>query len=232
MKLAIMQPYYFPYLGYHQLIGAVDRFIVYDNIKYTKKGWINRNRMLRNGTDATFSLPLKSDSDSAHVRERQVADTYSADKFLAQLRGAYQKAPFFTSTIAVVERAVRTPDLNLFAFLHHSIVETSRHLDLDAEILTSSDVDINHDLQGQDKVIALCKAAGATTYVNPIGGQELYAHETFAAQGILLEFLKPTLVEYNQFGAPFVPWLSIIDVLMFNAVEDVRARFLPSYELV
>lgn len=232
MKLAIMQPYFFPYIGYHQLIGAVDQFIIYDNIKYTKKGWVNRNRMLRNGTDATFSLPIKKGSDFDNVCERQVADTFSADKFLAQLRGAYQKAPFFKPTIAFVERALSAPDPNLYTFLHHSINETINYLGLDTKVLTSSEVDIDHDLAGQNKVIALCKAVGATTYVNPIGGQDLYARETFAENGISLKFLKPALIEYTQFDAPFVPWLSIIDVLMFNALEDVRDRFLPGYELV
>src|SRR5882762_1494729 len=104
MRLAVMQAYFFPYIGYFQLIAAVDLFIVYDNIKYTKKGWINRNRMLQNGKDAMFSLPLKSDSDYRHVRERQVAADFNRDKFLNRIRGAYRRAPHFSETVALVER--------------------------------------------------------------------------------------------------------------------------------
>ena len=90
MRLAIMQPYFFPYIGYFQLIAAVDQFIVYDNIKYTKKGWINRNRMLQNGKDVMFSLPLKSDSDFLDVCERELAADFNRDKLLNQLKGAYR----------------------------------------------------------------------------------------------------------------------------------------------
>ena len=124
MKLAIMQPYFFPYIGYFQLIAAVDLFVVYDNIKYTKKGWINRNRLLRNGQDATFTVPLKSASDALDIRERELADDFNRGKLLNQFKGAYQRAPFFAETFPLVERVVRHEEGNLFRFLHHALVET------------------------------------------------------------------------------------------------------------
>src|SRR5258705_11030314 len=98
MRLAVMQPYFFPYIGYFQLIAAVDLFIVYDNIKYTKKGWINRNRMLRNGKDVMFSVPLKNDSDYLDVCERELAADFNRDKLFNQLKGAYRGAPNFSQT--------------------------------------------------------------------------------------------------------------------------------------
>ena len=98
MKLAIMQPYFLPYIGYFQLIAAVDQFIVYDNIKYTKKGWINRNRLLQNGTDTVFSIPLSKDSDALDIRERQIAADFRRDKLLKQIAEAYRKAPYFGQT--------------------------------------------------------------------------------------------------------------------------------------
>ena len=81
-KVAIMQPYLFPYIGYFQLITAVDMFVLYDNIKYTKKGWINRNRLLQNGVDAMFSIPLKNAPDHLNVCERELADSFDASKFI------------------------------------------------------------------------------------------------------------------------------------------------------
>ena len=99
MRLAIMQPYFFPYIGYFQLIAAVDMFIVYDNIKYTKKGWINRNRMLQNGKDVMFSLPLKSDSDYLDVCERELAADFNRDKLLNQFKGAYRRRPVFRGNV-------------------------------------------------------------------------------------------------------------------------------------
>lgn len=216
MKTAIMQPYFFPYIGYFQLIGSVDLFIVYDNIKYTKKGWINRNRMLQNGKDVMFSLPLKSDADSLDVRDRELAASFNRDKLLNQISGAYRRAPYFAQTFPLIEQVVRHEERNLFRFLHHSIVRTCAHLGIATEIRVSSDIAIDHTLKNQDKVLALCKAVGADTYVNAIGGMELYFKEAFQQKCIELKFISSKTFEYTQFGNEFIPWLSIIDVMMFN----------------
>jgi hypothetical protein len=232
MKGAIMQPYFLPYIGYFQLIASVDQFIVYDNIKYTKKGWINRNRMLLNGTDVMFSLPLKKGSDSLDVLERELAADFDRTKLLNQFKGAYGGAPQFELTYPVLERIVRHEDANLFCYIYHSIVRLCEHLDIKTEIRISSEIAIDHELKGQDKVLALCKAAGADTYINTIGGVELYAKDDFRIQGIDLQFIKARPFEYAQFRAPFVPWLSIVDVLMFNPLNTVRAFINENYELI
>lgn len=232
MRLAIMQPYFLPYIGYFQLIAAVDVFIVYDNIKYTKKGWINRNRMLQNGRDAMFSLPLKSDSDYLNVCERELAPNFNRDKLLNQFKGTYQRAPYFAHTFPLVEQIVRHEDTNLFHFLHHSIVKTCEHLGITTEIRVSSGVAINHDLKNQDKVLAFCQAVGASTYVNATGGMELYEKEAFWKNGIDLQFIQSKLFTYPQFGNEFVPWLSIIDVMMFNPHDSVRTCIATNYELI
>jgi len=232
MNLGIMQPYFLPYIGYFQLLASVDQFIVYDNIKYTKKGWINRNRMLLNGTDAMFSLPLKKGSDSLDVVQRELAADFDRTKLLNQFKGTYGRAPQFELTYPVLERIVRHEDANLFRYIHHSIVRLCEHLGIKTEIRISSEITIDHELKGQDKVLALCKAAGADTYINTIGGVELYAKDDFRIQGIDLQFIKARPFEYAQFGAPFVPWLSIVDVLMFNPLNMVRACINENYELI
>lgn len=232
MRLAIMQPYFFPYIGYFQLIAAVDQFIVYDNIKYTKKGWINRNRMLQNGKDVMFSLPLKSDSDSLDVCERELAADFNRDKLLNQMKSSYRRAPYFEQTFPLIEKIMRYEDTNLFCFLHHSIIETCEHLGITTEIRTSSGITIDHDLKNQDKVLALCEAVGARTYVNAIGGMELYSKETFLMKEIELKFIKSKAFEYAQFGEAFVPWLSIIDVMMFNSLDKIQTCISTDYELI
>jgi hypothetical protein len=232
MKLAIMQPYFLPYIGYFQLIAAADVFVVYDNIKYTKKGWINRNRMLQNGADVMFSLPLKSDSDYLDVRERALAADFSGDKLLNQIAANYRRAPQFGATFALVEAIVRNPERNLFAYLHQGLLALCAHLAITTPIRVSSTLPIDHALKNQDKVLALCEAAGADQYVNSIGGVELYEGAAFRARGIELEFIRARPFEYPQLGAPFVPWLSILDVLMFNPLDAVRAQVASGYELV
>lgn len=231
MKVAIMQPYFMPYIGYFQLISAVDLFIVYDNIKYTKKGWINRNRMLLNGSDTVFSLPIKSDSDSLCVVQRRLSPDFERSKLLARFRGAYQRAPYFSETYPLLERIVSFEDDNLFEYIFHSLTETCRHLDLKAQMRVSSTVAIDHGLKAQEKVLMICKAVGAQTYVNPRGGVELYELEAFASRGIDLTFLVPDAFTYDQFGSSFVPWLSIIDVLMFNSLDVVKTFLERGYTL-
>jgi hypothetical protein len=232
MKLAIMQPYFLPYIGYFQLIAAVDVFVLYDNIKYTKKGWINRNRMLLNGADAVFSLPLSKASDSLDVVQRHLADDFNQEKLLSQFKGAYCRAPYFSQVFPLLEKIVRNDERNLFRYIHNSIVEVCRYLDIATEIRISSEISIDHDLKGQDKVLALCQAISTDTYINASGGMELYSKDVFMGNNVELKFIKSTPFEYAQFGAPFIPWLSIIDVLMFNPLDVVREHILTNCELI
>jgi hypothetical protein len=231
MKLAIMQPYFLPYIGYFQLLAGVDIFIIYDNIKYTKKGWINRNRMLLNGKDAMFTLPLRSASDSLDICERQLAEDFNQEKLLNQFKGAYRQAPQFAQTFPLIERIMHYEDSNLFRFLHHSIVRTCDHLGIKTKIKISSDIPIDHDLKNQDKVLALCEAVGAKIYVNPIGGVELYSKNTFMERGVDLKFIQSKPFEYPQLGDVFVPWLSMIDVMMFNPLNALQGAISTNYEL-
>jgi hypothetical protein len=232
MRVAIMQPYFFPYVGYFQLINSVDLFIVYDNIKYTKKGWVNRNRMLLNGKDIMFSLPLSSDSDFLDVRDRELALDFNRGKQLNQINGAYRRAPYFAQTFPLIEQILRHDEHNLFKFIHHSLVRICEHLSITTEIGVSSDIAIDHDFKNQEKVLALCAAVGASTYVNAIGGVDLYSKDEFRVRSIELKFIKSKPFEYAQFGNEFVPWLSIIDVLMFNPLDTIRECIASNYELI
>jgi hypothetical protein len=232
ISVGIMQPYFLPYIGYFQLIEAVDEFVVYDRIKYTKKGWINRNRMLLNGTDAVFSLPLKNASDSADVCERELAFDYKPDALVSRFAGAYRKAPYYADTMRLVERVACYPERDLFGFLRHSIESTCAHLGIETKVTTSSTVLIDPEARGLDRVLAICRALNADVYVNPIGGIELYARQDFAQAGVDLRFLRSRPFEYAQFGGPFVASLSIVDALMFNSVDTVRQCVQHNFDLV
>ena len=211
-SLAIMQPYFLPYVGYFQLINAADLFIVYDNIKYTKKGWINRNRFLLNGKDAVFSIPLRKDSDSLDIREREISPDFKKSKLLNQIREAYRRSPYFERTFPLVERIVLEEETNLFKFILKSIRRTCESLAISTEIVVSSSLKIDHSLPGKAKVVALCKH--------------------FGAHGVDLKFLKTKPFEYKQLGDKFVPWLSIIDVMMFNSPDAIRECLDSNYELI
>jgi hypothetical protein len=231
MKAAIMQPYFLPYIGYWQLIGAVDVFVVYDNIKYTKKGWINRNRFLQNGNEAVFSLPLKKDSDFLDVKDRCLAPSFNRDELINRFREAYRKAPGFPLVMPLLEEVVRCPDDNLFAYIWHSIGKVCAFLGIPTKLIVSSTLPIDHTLKGAAKVQAICGCLDAETYINPIGGVSLYDREEFASHGIELKFLESKEVRYEQDGHTFVPWLSVADVLMFTSKEEARAILSRGYAI-
>ncbi len=222
--IAIMQPYFMPYIGYWQLMAAVDEFVIYDNIQYTKKGWINKNFFLRNGKAEAFSLPLKKGSSLLEVKERYLSDDFEkeATRLLRRMEGAYKMAPNFEEIFTLLEKCFAYDKKNLFDFIYNSILVIKKYLGIETKIIISSSIDIDHSLSSADKVKAICHALDATKYINPIGGFELYSKEDFEKYGIKLEFHKALTFEYNQFGNEFTPWLSILDVAMFNDKEKIK----------
>ena len=226
-----MQPYFLPYIGYWQLIGAVDTFVIYNNIKYTKKGWINRNRFLLNDKEALFSLPLRKGSDFLDVNQRYLADSFDREDLLKRFLEAYRKAPAVSAFMPVLEDIIRCPSANLFDYIRYSIEKVCSFLELKTPVIVSSTIDCDHSLKSAERVQAICNALGADTYINPIGGIELYSKEDFERQGITLQFLQPHFTEYQQLGDAFVPWLSIIDLAMCKAADEVRCQILNGYSL-
>jgi hypothetical protein len=229
VTLGIMQPY-FLYIGYWQLMAAVDRFVVYDNIQYAKKGWINRNRFLRNGTDAFFTVPLKKGSDFLDIADRRIADDFDPGALLNALASAYRKAPMFGTVFPMLETIVAAAPRNLFEYLHHSLVVTAKYLDIRTPIVVSSTVPIDHGLKAERKVLAICESLGATRYLNATGGRELYSPAAFAARGLELKFIQSRPIAYPQYGNAFVPALSIVDVMMFNPRDAVHSM-LGAYDV-
>ncbi|CAA2138992.1 WbqC family protein [Methylobacterium bullatum] len=230
--VAIMQPYLFPYIGYFQLIAAVDVFVIYDTVKYTKKGWINRNRFLRNGAPVVFTLPLEKDRDELDICERRIAASYSPEKLCAQIAHAYRRAPCFDETMPLVDAVLRFESKNLFDHLRYALVRTCAHLAIDTAIRTASEIEGDTELRRQDRVLDICGRLGASTYVNPIGGTTLYDPGAFAQRGIALRFIRARPFTYGQAGHPFVPWLSIIDVMMFNTRASLRTVLAREYDLL
>ena len=233
MKLAIMQPYFMPYIGYFQLINSVDKFIIYDNIQYTKKGWINRNRILVNGKDQLITLPIKKDSDYLDVIERELSESWDKDKnkMLNVIKSSYSKSPYFQEVFSLITQCLNNPESNLFRFIYDGIVLVNEYLEIKTQIVVSSTIDADHTLKSQDKVLSLCKSQNADIYINSIGGVELYDKKIFKQNGIELNFIKSNPIQYKQFNNEFIPWLSIIDVLMFNSKEEIK-KYLNEYTLI
>lgn len=229
MKIAIMQPYFFPYLGYWQLLGAVDKFVIYDDVNYFRKGFINRNSILVNGRSSLITLELKGASQNKKINNIEVGA--NSGKILKTIEYSYKKSVFFESIFPLILKIINNNEDNLAKYLSYSLDEISSYLELETKIYLSSKINKNNALKGEDKILAICESLGAKVYINSIGGTDLYKKENFFRKDIDLRFLKPEPLSYKQYSKSFIPNLSIIDVLMFNSKEDIKLM-LTKYFLI
>ncbi len=233
MKLAVMQPYLFPYLGYFQLIQSTDQFVILDDVQFIKGGWINRNRILIGGRDHLFTFSLKKTSFSLLINEREFSVGYIREKkkFMDTLKLHYAKAPYFEPTYAVVEQILDCEERNVAKFIANSVKVLCQNMGLKTKFLLSSEIDKDPSLKASDRILDICSRLKADHYINAIKGTALYNKEDFVKEGIALNFIKINALTYPQFNNTFVPNLSIIDVLMFNSKEAIK-NLLKQYELI
>lgn len=227
-----MQPYVFPYIGYFQLINSVNKFVVYDDVNFIKQGWINRNRILVGGKEFLFTVPLKNPSSFELIRNTHVSeDTKWRRRLVMTIEQTYTKAPFFSDTITVIKKVFQSQTEFISQLALISILETCSYLDINTEFVLSSDTYDNSILNGQERIINICRKENATQYFNPIGGIDLYSKDEFKRNNIDIFFLRSHRIKYNQFDNAFVPGLSIIDVMMFNSKAVIKT-LLKEYDLV
>ena len=230
MKLAIMQPYLFPYLGYFQLIRAVDTFVVYDDVNYINRGWINRNNILAGGKAQLFTMELDRASQNKWINEIEARGRN--EKLLKSILLSYSKAPYFRQVFPVIEDILNQKEKNLARFLVYQLQQICTYIGFSPLWIISSELKKDTGLCAQEKILAICNELGATHYINVPGGKELYDKQSFDARGIELSFIQPRRTTYSQFGKEFVPHLSIIDVMMFNSPDELSNNLLYNFELV
>jgi len=224
MNLAIMQPYFFPYIGYFQLLGNVEKFVFYDDVNFIKQGWINRNRICTAGNVKYITVPTRNGGSFVKICEVEIdARAPWQRKILGSVAHSYGKAPFFRSVYGLVEEVLSGHEVSISDLAKASVMRIARHLGIEVEFrMTSSDYG-NQQLRGAERVLDICHREHASQYTNLPGGKSLYDQECFSRQGLALRFVDTRLDTYRQPGsAEFVPALSIIDVLMHNSVSDVR----------
>jgi len=235
VKLAANQPYLFPYIGYFQLIRAVDVFVIYDDVNFIRQGWINRNRILLDGQPRLFSVPIADESSFREIRKTVVSSgEYPRWRkgFFGTLEHAYRRATYYAAVMSLLDGVFTESVSTIGELARSSMLSVCAYLGIDTQIRESSSMYGNRDLHKADRLYDICRREGADTYVNSIGGTELYSREEFARHGISLKFLRPRDIVYGQFpGKPFVRNLSIIDVMMFNSVSDIRLM-LDQYDLI
>lgn len=224
-----MQPYFFPYLGYFQLIHSVDSFVVYDDVNFIKGGWVNRNYLLCQGKPQRVTLELRGASPNLHINQISIGQNRTT--LLRSIDQCYRRAPYFSGVYPLIEAALASPENNLARFLDQTLRIVCDYLDLHPRWLLSSSLQKDARLRGVDQVLAICRGLGASYYINLPGGRELYEHETFTREGMRLAFIGTRPYLYRQrVGQDFVPNLSIIDVMMSNSRERC-AELVTEYEI-
>ena len=223
MKVGIMQPYFFPYIGYWQLINEVDRFVVLDDVDYKKRGWISRNYILINGKESLINLNVKKPERYSLINEIELFDYDSTRlKIMKKIELAYGRAPFFKDAFSVIE-SINMKDVgSLTEYLVFAIKSICSYIGIETDIIISSDIEKRSELRRQDRIIDICKRLDASQYINPIGGTSLYSDKSFQEEGIELSFLRCDEIHYRQFNDEFVSNLSIIDVMMFNPPDKIN----------
>lgn len=222
MIIGIMQPYFMPYIGYFQLMKAVDKYIIYDDVNYIKGGWVSRNYLLINGEKKMFTITLKEASPNKLFNEIEIKDDFK--KLMKTLQLNYSKSVNFKEAMVLMERIISFPNKQLSQFIANSFQEILNYLSIDTELILSSNIYKNNTLKGQEKILNICNILGANTYYNAVGGQELYSKEKFKENGIMLNFIETMIQPYPQpHTRSFVPSLSMIDVLMNNSKEEINA---------
>ena len=224
-----MQPYFLPHVGYWQLINAVDKYVIYDDVNYIKGGWINRNKLLLDGREFMFNLILCGASPNKLINEVLVAENQS--KLIKTIEGAYRKTPYFDKVFPMIKRIIEYENKNLARFVGNSIIQIADYLQFNTTFIYSSGLQKNSLLKAQEKVLHICSILQATEYFNAIGGLKLYNQAGFEANNVKLRFLRTHSIEYKQFNNPFIPNLSVLDVLMFNSVGEIN-NMLNKYELL
>jgi hypothetical protein len=238
MTLAIMQPYFLPYIGYVQLLNAVDTFVFYDDVAFINRGWVNRNKLLVGGKELLFTVPLKEASQNKTIREVMLAnDPKWRGKLLRTIEQSYRKTPHYAEVMPMTERiinfeATAQTDVSVADYIVYSFTELTAYLGITTRLVASSTAYQNSHLRAQERIVDICRQEEATRYINPIGGTELYSQPGFDPIGCQLAFMQARRVTYPQPGASeFVPWLSIIDSLMNTDVPTVRV-LLNEYDII
>jgi len=226
MILGIMQPYFFPYIGYFSLIKSVDKWIVFDSVQYIKRGWIERNRILSsNGSPFYIKVPLNKFHRHSLIKDVTIKNTENWSlKMLEQIKSYKKYAPFYHNVYSFLEES--------FEFKTNSIVEqnvyllkkTCEYLEIpfNYEVFSEMNLSIDQPKAPGDWALNICKSLRAKEYINPIGGMQLFNKDMFEKSNIKIKFIKSRMVKYYQGPGEFHPWLSILDVMMFNDINKIH----------
>ncbi|MEQ6343175.1 WbqC family protein [Vibrio cyclitrophicus] len=219
MKLAVMQPYLFPYIGYYQLVKSVDKFVLYDDVNFIKSGYINRNNILVSGKSTMFTLPVPGSSSNKYISELNYDK--NVRKVIKTIEQSYSKAPYFSAVFPLIEKVLTYDDRSITTISGMSINLVFEYLGLNKSFYISSELSNDKSKTAKDRLIEMAGLLECNEYINSPGGRSLYDKNYFIQRGIKLGFIDCKVKKYDQNTNGFVPNLSMIDVLMWNSVPEI-----------
>lgn len=231
MRIGVMQPYFFPYLGYFHLAKAVDILVLTDDYKFTKQSWINRNRIISEKKIEYMTIPLMKSSDSTHINKKVIALDFKSNNLQNKLYNSYHSAVNYMGLCNILNSENFYPKANLFDALEKSLKVTLNYLGIKTAIMKTSEFQFPELATGKDKILQICSALGGSEYVNLSGGKSLYNSGDFSRASVKLSFVNSRFYEYKQNNEGFNSGLSIIDVIASNTYEDLIKTHLLSFEL-
>lgn len=226
MKIVLMQPYFFPYIGYFTLIKHTDMFVVFDMAQYIRRGWIHRNRILGFHGEPVFvnaQIVKAPQNTPIHQIKLKSGDGWK-EEILKKVEAYRNIAPYYQEVYHLVESCLNASGSSLAELNVHSIIAVSEFLGLSPNMVQLSELNINlEDIQQPDDWgLRVAQYYGADEYINAPGGQEFYSREKYGQNGVEMFFYRAKLPPYNQRTPVFHAGLSIIDVMMFNTKEEIH----------
>lgn len=220
-----MQPYFFPYIGYWQLIHAVDLYVVADNVHYIKHHWINFNRILgEKDQPHYFGIEISHASCNHLISEtKRVVNRKQAEYLCRVLKFYYSKAPYYNEAMEVIKPILLDEEPDLTRYLTNQLRVISKYLGIKTEIKLLSEVTPRWDCRAPEVIRRTCEHFGHTTFTSSINGNIYYTKDAFREMGVNLEFLvRNDDIRYKQRSDEFVPDLSIIDMMMYCSREELH----------
>lgn len=222
MKVAIMQPYLFPYIGYFKLINQVDVFVVFDDVNYIKKGWINKNQILANKRPWKFTFPVTNASQNRLIKDHLYNDLIGTQtKFLKSIEAAYKTSPHYENLLQLIKTCFSDKTLSVSEFNLNCLKHVCRYIGIETKFVNSSELAIPKVSTAEQRLIDITLALSGKVYLNLPGGKALYNHSEFEKQGLELEFIDNATKEYHQESKEFHPYMSILDVIANNEQKEL-----------
>jgi len=209
------QPGYLPWLGFFEKIARSDAFCILDNAQFSRGDFINRNRIKSRQGAMWLTVPVHASGEHKPlICDVRIRDDGWRRKHVTAIEQCYRKAPFFDEYAAGICEMLGRPHEFLSQLNTELLRVLLRNLGITTPLILASDCDFGGKKSAY--LLDMCVKLGATSYISGTRGREYLDEAAFSAAGISIVYQEYRHPRYAQCSQPFIPNLSVVDVL-FNA---------------